>query len=209
MSFWVGLTGGIGSGKTLVADHLARCGAGVIDTDKISHQITQAGGAAIPALEQAFGAGVLTAERALDRARMRELAFSRPDLRKQLESLLHPMILEQAIQECKALGSRVPYVVFVVPLLVETAHWLKRLQRVLVIDCSIDTQMRRVVTRSGLTQAQVSTILAAQASREKRLQVAHDVLVNEGNNSYPVQLLAGRLHQHYLHLAAIRPSDNV
>lgn len=209
MSLWVGLTGGIGSGKTLIADHLARCGAGVIDTDKISHQITQAGGAAIPVLEQTFGAGILTAERALDRARMRELAFSQPELRKRLESLLHPMILEQAIHECKALGSRVPYVVFVVPLLVETAHWLKRLQRVLIIDCSVDTQMRRVVTRSGLPHTQVSAIIAAQATRQQRLEVAHDVLVNEGDNPYPIQQLAGRLHQHYLRLAVTRPSDSV
>ena len=96
MSFWLGLTGGIGSGKTLVADELARVGAGVIDTDQISHQLTRAGGAAIPALQRVFGAGILTADGALDRVRMRQLVFSQPRTRQQLEWLLHPMILELA-----------------------------------------------------------------------------------------------------------------
>lgn len=209
MSFWLGLTGGIGSGKTLVADELARLGAGVIDTDQLSVQLTQTGGAAIPALAQAFGAGVLTAEHALDRTRMRELVFSQPEVRKQLESLLHPMILELAQRQCQALQAQVPYVVFVVPLLVETSHWLSRMHRVLVIDCSTDTQIRRVQARSGLNENQVRAIVAAQASRQQRLEAAHDVVVNEGEDRRPISQLIRRLHQHYLHLAVIKPGARV
>ncbi len=203
MSFGIGLTGGIGSGKTLVADELARLGAGVIDTDRLSLQLTQTGGAAIPALSQAFGAGVLTAAHALNRTRMRELAFSQPEVRKQLESLLHPMILELAQKQCDALQSQVPYVVFVVPLLVETGHWLSRVDRVLVIDCSTDTQIRRVQARSALNENQVRAILAVQASRRQRLEAAHDVVVNEGEDCRPIGQLTRRLHQHYLHLAQL------
>ncbi len=205
MSLRVGLTGGIGSGKTRVADALARAGAGVVDTDRLSHELTEAGGAAIPALERAFGAQILTADRALDRARMRELAFSQPQVRKQLQSLLHPMILERAQRECEVLQAQVPYLVFVVPLLVETGHWLQRVHRVLVVDCSTDTQIRRVRARSQLTEPQVRAILAAQASRQQRLEVAQDVLVNDTDNSHPISCLSSRLHQHYLRLAALMP----
>ncbi len=209
MSLRVGLTGGIGSGKTTVADELAQAGAGVVDTDRLSHELTEAGGAAIPALERAFGAQILTTDRALDRTRMRELAFSQPQVRKRLQSLLHPMILELARRQCEELQAQVPYIVFVVPLLVETAHWLRRVHRVLVIDCSTDTQIRRVRSRSQLTEPQVRAILAAQASRQQRLEVAHDVLVNDADNSRPISCLTWRLHQHYLRLAAIMPPTRV
>jgi dephospho-CoA kinase len=209
VSLRVGLTGGIGSGKTTVADELAQAGAGVVDTDRLSHELTEAGGAAIPALERAFGAQILTTDRALDRTRMRELAFSQPQVRKRLQSLLHPMILELARRQCEELQAQVPYIVFVVPLLVETAHWLRRVHRVLVIDCSTDTQIRRVRSRSQLTEPQVRAILAAQASRQQRLEVAHDVLVNDADNSRPISCLTWRLHQHYLRLAAIMPPTRV
>lgn len=209
MSFWLGLTGGIGSGKTLVADELARIGAGVIDTDQLSHQLTRAGGAAIPALQRAFGAGILTADGALDRVRMRQLVFSQPRTRQQLEWLLHPMILELAEYECSLLESRAPYIVFVVPLLVETRHWLQRVHRILLIDCSSSTQIRRVRKRSGITEQEVLAILAAQASRQQRLEVAQDVLVNEGDDSAPICQLVQRLHQYYLHLAATKSKTAV
>jgi dephospho-CoA kinase len=140
---------------------------------------------------------------------MRALAFSEPQARKQLESVLHPMILELAQRECELLEAHAPYVVFVVPLLIETGHWLMRVHRVLVVDCSVDTQIRRVRARSGLTESQVRAIMAAQSSRRQRLEAAQDVLVNDEDNAPPVFQLARRLHQHYLHLAAIRRTASV
>lgn len=177
----VGLTGGIGSGKSKVADMLASWGAAVIDTDVIAHDLTAPGGAAIEPIRQAFGADVIAETGALDRAVMREVAFHSPEARRRLEAILHPMIGAEARSRAKvAQGS---YVVFVVPLLVESGRWRDELDRICVVDCDPETQVARVQARSGLTREAIERIMAAQASREERLAVAHDVVQNGGDTS--------------------------
>lgn len=172
----IGLTGGIGSGKSYVADMLGKQGAHIIDTDVIAHALTAPGGSAMPAIEQAFGAVVITAEGALDRARMREQVFTDKTARDRLQAILHPMIAENVRLE--ATRERGPYQVFVVPLLVESGRWVSQVDRVCVVDCDRDTQVARVLKRSGLALAQIESILAAQATREQRLSVANDVIRN-------------------------------
>jgi dephospho-CoA kinase len=175
----VGLTGGIGSGKTLVAERLQRLGAAVVDTDEISRQLTGAGGAAIPALTEAFGSRVLTREGALDREGMRALAFSDAAARARLEAILHPAIRAEADRAlARASGA---YALLVVPLLFETRAYLGRVDRTLVVDCAEEVQVHRVTHRSGLDEAQVRSIMAAQWPRWRRLQVADDVIWNGGD----------------------------
>lgn len=177
----VGLTGGIGSGKSMVADFLASWGAAVIDTDVISHDLTVPGGAAIEPIRQAFGPEVIAPGGALDRAAMRELVFRNPEARHRLEAILHPMIREETA--ARAYAASGPYVVFVVPLLVESGRWHREVDRVCVVDCDPETQVRRVQARSGLTPEVIARIMSAQASREERLAVAHDVVPNGGGTS--------------------------
>ena len=174
----IGLTGGIGSGKSTVAAALQQCGAVLVDTDAIARLLTAPGGAALPALVEAFGAQVLGADGALDRARMRELAFADASTRARLESVLHPLIGEQARAQARAATGRP--VVFDVPLLAESRHWRARVDRVLVVDCEPDTQVRRVQARSGWTEEAVRRVLAQQASREARRAIADAVIYNEG-----------------------------
>lgn len=175
----IGLTGGIGSGKSTVATLLASHGAGVIDTDAISRRLTAAGGRAIPALREAFGDSAIDVHGALDRHRMRHLVFTDPAARHRLEAILHPMILGDTESEAARLaGSTV--LVFDVPLLVESPQWLRRVHRVLVIDCSEATQIARVMQRSGWSEASVKAVMATQASREQRRAVADDLIVNDG-----------------------------
>ncbi len=177
----VGLTGGIGSGKSKVADMLAAWGAAVIDTDVIAHELTAPGGAAIEPIRHAFGPDVIAPNGALDRPAMRELVFQSPEARRRLEGILHPMIRDETRSRARvAQGS---YVVFVVPLLVESGNWQGQLDRVCVVDCDPDTQIARVQARSGLTREAIARIMSAQASREERLAAAHDVVVNDGNTS--------------------------
>lgn len=172
----VGLTGGIGSGKSKVADMLASWGAAVIDTDVIAHELTAPGGAAIEPIRQAFGADVIAETGALDRQAMRDLAFQSPEARRRLEAILHPMIGAETRSRAKvAQGS---YVVFVVPLLVESGRWRDALDRICVVDCDPDTQVARVQARSGLTREAIERIMAAQASREERNAAAHDIVHN-------------------------------
>ncbi len=192
----VGLTGGIGSGKTTVAERLAALGAAVIDSDAISRELTAAGGGAIEAIRAAFGARFVTAEGALDRAAMRELAFADPAARERLEALLHPMIRERSDRARREAAG--PYVVLVVPLLCETGGEA-RVARVLVVDAPESLQVERVVARSGLSPGQVRAVMAAQWPRWRRLQVADDVVCNGG----PVSALGPqceRLHAKYLAL---------
>lgn len=177
----VGLTGGIGSGKSKVADMLASWGAAVIDTDLIAHELTAPGGAAIPLIRQAFGPDVIAANGALDRPAMRELAFQSPEARRRLEAILHPMIGEEA--QSRARAAKGCYVVFVVPLLVESGRWRDRVDRICVVDCDPETQVARVQARSGLTREAIERIMSAQASRQARLAVAHDVILNGGETS--------------------------
>jgi dephospho-CoA kinase len=174
----VGVTGGIGSGKSTVAARFAARGAAVVDTDEIAHQLTAPGGAAIAAIRAEFGDGVIRADGALDRDAMRERAFGDPSVRRRLEAILHPMIrVESRNQLAAAQG---PYAMLVVPLLVESGDRAGGVDRVLVVDCPVEVQIERVMRRSGLTRARVESILAVQASRAQRLAAADDVIDNGG-----------------------------
>jgi dephospho-CoA kinase len=197
--FSVGLTGGIGSGKTTVADMFAARGASVIDTDQIAHSLTGPHGAAMPALLAEFGPEYATPDGALDRARMRNLVFSDPGARTRLEAILHPKIRD-ATAAAAAIATG-PYTIFVVPLLVESGSWRDRVSRVLVVDCPEPRQLERVMSRSGLQEAQVRAIMAAQATREQRLAAADDVILNDGG----LDRLASQveqLHRSYIDYAA-------
>jgi dephospho-CoA kinase len=177
-SFSVGLTGGIGSGKTTVADMFAARGAAIIDTDQIAHQLTAPEGAAIPEIRAQFGAAFLSESGAMDRAKMRKYVFDDATAKARLEAILHPLIrIETERAATQANGC---YSIFVVPLLVESGKWRERVSRVLVVDCTEDTQVRRVMMRSGLPEAQVRAIMAVQASRAERLAAADDVINNNG-----------------------------
>ncbi|MBC9073502.1 dephospho-CoA kinase [Thauera sp. CAU 1555] len=194
----VGLTGGIGSGKTAVADGLGRLGAALVDTDLIAHTLTAPGGAAMAEIETAFGPAVIAADGSLDRAAMRALAFSDPAARGRLEAILHPLIRSESARQCAA--AQAPYVVLVVPLLVESGNWRERCDRLCVVDCPESLQIERVRARSALPEAQIRAIMAAQASRAERLAVADDVIDNSG----PLAELTPRieaLHRRYLALA--------
>ncbi len=176
----IGLTGGIGSGKSTVAGFWSEVGAAVIDVDAISRQLSAAGGVAMPHIAAEFGPDLVAADRGLDRTRMRELAFADPGVRLRLEAILHPLIGTQtqaAAAAAEAAGSDV--IVFDVPLLVESGRWRARVDRVLVVDCSQDTQILRVQARSGWTRDAVLAVLAQQASRKQRRACADAVIVNE------------------------------
>ncbi len=194
----IGLTGGIGSGKSFVADLFAAHGASIIDTDVIAHQLTAPGGRAMPAIHEAFGAEYLHADGSLNRAAMRARVFSDADAKRRLEGILHPLIGA----ETSAAAQRVDgdYVIFVVPLLVESGRWVERVDRVLVVDCPEALQVERVMQRSQLPAAQVEAIMASQASRQQRLAVADDVIVNDGERA-AVEDEVARLHAQYLLLA--------
>jgi len=201
----VGLTGGIGSGKSAVASLFAELGADVIDTDAIAHALTASGGAAIPAIRQRFGDGFIAADGSLDRTRMRQHVFVRPDARQMLESILHPMIRTETDRRIAA--SQAPYTVVVVPLLVEARGYLDRVNRIVVVDCAPETQIKRVMERSHLPREEVERILAAQATRTARLAAADDVIDNSGDLS-ALRRQVENLHGRYLKLAAI-PSGRV
>ncbi len=197
----IGLTGGIGSGKSTVADRLVAHGAALVDTDAIAHALTAPGGDAIEPIRAAFGDGVVAPDGRMDRAAMRALAFSDPGARKRLEAILHPMIrartqagIEAAVRE----GA--PYVIVAVPLLVESGDWRGRYDRVLVVDCPPEVQIERVIARSALPRAQVESILAAQASRAQRLAAADDVIDNGGAPD-ALDAQVARLHAAYAGLS--------
>ncbi len=174
----VGLTGGIGSGKSAAADEFARLGAAIVDTDVIAHRLTGAGGAALPAIQRLFGAGFVLPSGALDRQRMRERVFKDAAARKSLEGVLHPMIREES--ERQIAGADGSYVVHVVPLLVESDGYRGRVDRVVVVDCPEATQIARVRARSGLSADAAQAIVLAQATRAARLAAADDVIDNSG-----------------------------
>jgi dephospho-CoA kinase len=197
----IGLTGGIGSGKSTVADLLVERGAALVDTDRIAHELTAPGGDAIAPIRTAFGEGVIAADGRLDRAAMRSIAFSDPAARRRLEGILHPMIrarTQAGIEAAVAAGA--PYVLVAVPLLVESGDWRGRYDRVLVVDCPEPVQVDRVMSRSALPREQVEAILAAQATRAQRLAAADDVVDNGGA---PAALTAqiDRLHAAYVGLS--------
>ena len=187
----VGLTGGIGSGKSTAAGFLARLGASVVDADEISRELTAAGGAALPALRDAFGASLVPGGGALDRAAMRSLAFSDPGARARLEAILHPLIREESARRVAAATG--PYAVLVVPLLFESGSYAGRLERVVVVDLDEELQVRRTVARSGLVPDEVRAIMATQWPRWRRLQAADEVLWNGGEPA-ALQAQCERLH---------------
>ena len=202
--FSVGLTGGIGSGKSAVATLLGELGASIIDTDAISHSLTAAGGAAMPDIKTLFGSKYLTSDGALDRAAMRELVFSDPASRRQLESVLHPLIAQKTLAEANQANGL--YLIFVVPLLVESGRWKDRVDRILVVDCSEALQIERVTHRNNLSAAQVQAIMATQVNRTQRLAAANDVVVNE-TSLEALRTEVERLHQRYLKLAREKQSQ--
>ena len=176
----IGLTGGIGSGKSTLAGLLMARGLDVIDADALSHQLTAAKGAAMPEIQKLFGNEFIAPDGSLSRERMRALVFEQPQAKEQLQSLLHPMIfqlIQQALEFVKNKGK--PLVVLDIPLLVESRHWRQNLDRVLVVDCSAETQIRRVTQRSQMSAAEVERIMANQASRAQRLSAADWVVAND------------------------------
>ena len=216
----IGLTGGIGSGKSAAADCFAALGVTVVDTDAISHELTAAGGAAMPAILATFGSAMLTAEGALNRIAMRQRVFTEPAARLQLEAILHPLIRETSQRRVELARQRItstkspkasvgadetttkttmqqggrakdalcavacgetPYVVLVVPLLVESKNYRERVNRVLVIDCPEETQITRTMARSAMSRDEVLRVLASQATRAQRLAAADDVIDNDGS----------------------------
>ncbi len=197
--FVIGLTGGIGSGKSAVADRFAALGVPVIDTDVIARRLTERGGEALDAIRAAFGESVMQPDGSLDRAALRRRVFADADARRRLEAILHPRIRRAVGQALAALET--PYAIVVIPLLVETQGYRDVLDRVLVIDCPEALQVERVMARNGLSRAEVEAILAAQATRAERLAVADDVLPN---TAAPDALGAAvdALHARYLALAA-------
>ncbi len=203
MTWIVGLTGGIGSGKTQVSNAFEALGVPVIDTDLISHAITAPNGLAIPVIREIFGADLIDPSGRLDRDKMRKLVFTDAEARRKLEAILHPLIANVTMASI-AQHSNAPYVVLVVPLLAESPQWLNRCDRVLVIDCELETQISRVMARSNLTREQVLAIIATQASREERKAIANEVIVNESSLEALTQQVR-KLHDFYLTMAKQSP----
>ena len=197
MSFVVGLTGGIGSGKSAVSEQFAALGAAVVDTDVIARELTDKGGAAVAEVERIFGKDFI-ADGAMDRKRMRERVFADPAAKRALEGLLHPMIRAESARRSVAASG--PYVIHVVPLLIESPDYRRRVDRVLVVDCPEETQVERVRARSGLSADEVRAIMRSQASRAERLAAADDVIDNSGPRDALRKQVAA-LHQKYLQFA--------
>ena len=197
-TFSVGLTGGIGCGKSTVADLFAARGATIVDTDVIAHALTAPHGAAMPAIVAEFGSDFAQPDGALDRVRMCTLVFSDASARARLEAILHPRI--RAATEAAGKAATGAYVIYVVPLLIESGSWRERVTRVLAIDCSEDTQVARVMQRSHLSADEVRAIMATQVTRARRLAEADDVVDNDaGLDALQKQVQA--LHERYLALS--------
>jgi dephospho-CoA kinase len=194
----VGLTGGIGSGKSAAADEFAAQGAVVVDTDAIARELTEKGGAAVAEIERLFGSTFLEQSGAMDRKKMRDHVFADPAAKRALEALLHPMIREESARRIAAAGG--PYVILVVPLLVESPDYRRRVDRVLVVDCPEEMQLARVRARSALSEDEVRAIMRTQVSRAERLAAAHDVIDNRGSRDALRKQVAA-LHQKYLQFA--------
>jgi dephospho-CoA kinase len=198
MPFSVGLTGGIASGKSSAASVFEELGAAVVDTDAIAHELTQSGRPAITAIRDAFGAEYIALDGSLDREKMRQVVFRDPAARAKLEAILHPMIREES--RSRVAAARQPYVVLVVPLLLETGAYRDLVRRVLVVDCDEERQLARAAGRSRLTAAEVRAIMAAQLPRAERVSRADDVLANDGDMD-GLRRQVALLHAKYLTLA--------
>lgn len=202
MVWVVGLTGGIGSGKSAAAERFRTCGAAMVDTDAIAHELTAPGGEAIAPLREAFGPAILTPEGSLDRTVMRQRVFADPEERIRLEAILHPLIRAESEARLRRLASAdFSYAVLVVPLLVETGAYRERVDRICVVDCAEETQITRVQARSGLGRTAVQAIMAAQAGRDERRGVADDIIDNDGGLD-ALYAQVDRLHERYRQLAA-------
>jgi dephospho-CoA kinase len=191
----IGLTGGIGSGKSTVAAMLVECGAVLVDTDAIAHALTAPGGAALPGLSREFGSDIIGTNGAMDRARMRSLAFGDASARRRLEAILHPMISGEAQRQASLAGSR--SVVFDVPLLSASSPWRQRVERLLVVDCAEDTQVQRVILRSGWSAEQVQRVISQQTPRVARRAIADAVIFNDGVGLDALQAQVQALWQHW------------
>lgn len=202
MPYCVGVTGGIGSGKSRAAALFGELGAAVVDTDEIAHQLTASGGGAMPAVIAAFGPAAAAADGSIDRAAMRQRVFEHPESRKQLENILHPLIRETA--RGRVTQATAPYVLLVVPLLLETGGYRDLIRRVLVIDCDESLQISRTMQRSKLDEEAVRAIMAAQLPRSRRLAGADDVIHNDGDLA-ELQRQVAALHRQYLELASAVP----
>ena len=196
----IGLTGGIGSGKSTVATLFEQLGARIIDTDELSRDLTRPGGTAIAAIHEAFGAGYIDDNGALDRNKMRALIFAHPEQKQKLEAILHPLI-RQASRQLAAAPTRAPYTLVVVPLLFETQDYQGWLHRSLAVDCPKETQLNRTMQRSGLARADVQAIIAQQISRSQRLQLADDIIRNE-TDLPALSAQVAQLNKKYLTIAA-------
>jgi dephospho-CoA kinase len=195
MPYVVGLTGGIGCGKSKATEFFSALGADVVDTDVISRELTGPGGGAMAAIAAAFGPSYVHPDGSLDRARMRALVFAEPGDRARLEGILHPLIRAESLARIAA--STAPYVVLVVPLLLETGNYVPLVNRVLVVDCDESQQIARVAVRSGLDKDEIGRIMRSQLPRAKRLAAANDVLANDAD----IETLRERvraLHERYL-----------
>jgi dephospho-CoA kinase len=197
---FLGLTGGIGSGKSSVASFLAKKGAAIIDTDQIAHEITGPKGLAIEAIMKAFGADFIAHDGSLNRSKMRELVFSNPSAKRRLEDITHPLIRQEAVIQAKrAIERGAPYIVFVVPLLLESGSWMKNLDHIAVVDCPDELRIQRVMQRSKLDRATILGIMANQARREDRLAIANTILNNDGD-LISLEAQVDHLHQKMLDL---------
>jgi dephospho-CoA kinase len=198
VSLVVGLTGGIGSGKSAAADEFAAHGATVVDTDAIARELTEEGGAAVAHVETLFGPEFLDESGAMNRKKVRDLVFADPAAKRALEALLHPMIREESARRIAAAGG--PYVIHVVPLLIESPDYRSRVDRILVVDCPEETQLARVRARSALAEDEVRAIMRTQSSRAERLAAADDVIDNRGSRDALRKQVAA-LHKKYLQFA--------
>lgn len=198
MSSVIGLTGGIGSGKTTTAALFAARGAGIVDTDAISHQLTQPGGSAITSIRQAFSESLITRDGGLNRSEMRELIFRDSNARLKLEGILHPLIRAEVAHRVGLLST--PYAIIVVPLLLETGSYHGMIRRVLVVDCSECAQITRATARAGMDEKTVRAIMATQMSRQERLAQADDVIFNDADLSQ-LERQVDAMHRKYLALA--------
>lgn len=201
MTLVVGLTGGIGSGKSAAAERFVKRGAAVVDTDVVARELTAPGGAGIAPLRAAFGDALLTSDGALDRTQMRRLAFADPAARARLEAILHPLIRAECEERMRRLANAdFPYAVLVVPLLVESGTYRERVDRVCVVDCPEEIQLARVAARNGLAPVEVQAIMAAQASRAQRLAAADDVIDNAAGLA-ELDVRIAELHEKYRAMA--------
>jgi len=192
----VGLTGGIGCGKSTVANLFEELGAKIIDTDVIAHQLTQTKGKAIPMICSAFGSEFVKNDGALNRDKMRKFIFSDPAAKQRLEEILHPLILEQVKAQLLQLHTS-PYTIIVVPLLLESPAFQQLIQRILVVDCNENTQTDRVISRSSMSETEINRIITQQAPRAEQLQIADDIIHNDSDmNNLVTQVTA--LHERYL-----------